>query len=350
MNIPATELKQVLKRLSALKTEAYILSDTIQAQDSDALVVAESHLKFDEPFAVNGKKLTQVVNRMSGQVGLVREPNKLVVRSGRAKVELEIQKAKPAAIPEPPKHTMTLPLGEFKSALSVAGHSVDPARSAKHGNSVHLFSLPLPLDQDSPTGYVAEGAGLGARILTRVRVDRQVPREFNFALNLAAAGVVQLMDGDVVEVGETNNAVHLSANGVRIYATRPPYPYPDFTKAFPPKFPTIFQIETEGFTKALHTVEPMLDETQQIACKFHENIVQLQVISQTSTAEDSTEYEQVEPDPVFEPREMTLNLNAKHLSGFLGKAGEKFRVCVFSPTLPVKLESGNLTVLTMPVK
>jgi hypothetical protein len=55
----------------------------------------------------------------------------------------------------------------------------------------------------------------------------------------------------------------------------------------------------------------------------------------------------LEPDPIFEPREFDLRLTAKYLPGFLSKAGTEATLGITDG--PVRLESENVVVLTMPI-
>lgn len=148
MNISATDLKHALKRLSPVKTETYRFDvDGIVAQDSDVIVVVDGP-KFGGTFNTNGKKLSSVVNRMSGQIDAQQSGNKLTLKSAKAVVELEIQPIQPVKLPEDAKNSVVFEAAGFKKALGVAFASASPAKSAAFGGVVQLQSLPSGLESE----------------------------------------------------------------------------------------------------------------------------------------------------------------------------------------------------------
>jgi hypothetical protein len=84
----------------------------------------------------------------------------------------------------------------------------------------------------------------------------------------------------------------------------------------------------------------------QISLLFKEGVLKCTNIGDSgSRAEDEASYEQLEPDPVFDPKISQLNLAAKYLSGFLSKAQGVTSLSVTDR--PVRLESDGVVVLTM---
>src|SRR6185312_7471201 len=102
----------------------------------------------------------------------------------------------------------------------------------------------------------------------------------------------------------------------------------------------------------LHLLDPLIESIQTkdgqipvVSCKFSGNMVLFTSIGTGSQAQDEAPYEQLEPDPVFDPSELTLKLNSKHLSTFLSKAASEATISV-TKDRPVLLTSGALRVLT----
>ena len=101
---------------------------------------------------------------------------------------------------------------------------------------------------------------------------------------------------------------------------------------------------------ALRTVEPLIDEEKDkgaISLHFADGVVQFKNVGVGSTATDETGYEQLDPDPIFDPKEFDLKLTAKYLSGFLSKAGAEGTLGITDG--PIRFESENVVVLTMPI-
>lgn len=351
MNIAATDLKHALKKLSSLKTETYQLGETfVSAQDSDAWVVVDCPLSGLGPaFTIAGKKLSSVVNRMSGQIEITREDKKLTLRSAKAKVELEIQPAKTSAVAlAQPDKALSLPAPEFKQALSVACASASPAKSAPFGGCVQFQSLGLGLEEEGPKEYRITGTD--GIILTTVNTKTELPFEFRMLLNLTAASIVQLMDGPQIEVGETNTHLKITSGGTTVYASKPIQTYPNYDSLLSAAPHTKLSFQAEDLLSVLRTVEPMIDESVDqgaVALHFKDGVVQCLSGGVGSTAQDETVYEQIDPDPIFDPREVRLKLNVKYLSSFLSKA--KGPAVLSLTNKPVFLESGNMLVLTMPM-
>jgi DNA polymerase III sliding clamp (beta) subunit (PCNA family) len=350
MNIAATDLKHALKRLSGVKTETYQISETfVSAQDSDAWVVVDCPLSGLGPaFNIAGKKLSQTVARMSSQVEITREDKKLTLRSAKARIELEIQPAKTSTLPRQPDKVLLLPAVEFKQALALAASSASPAKSAPFGGCVQFQSQALRIEYDLPQGYRITGTD--GIILTTVNTKAELPFEFRMLLNLTAASIVQLMDGPQIEIGETNTHLKITSGGTTVYASKPVQAYPNYDSLLAAAPHTKLSFLAENLLSVLRTVEPMVDESVDqgaVALHFKDGVVQCLSGGVGSTAQDETVYEQTEPDPIFEPREVRMKLNVKYLSSFLSKA--KGPAVLSITNKPVWLASGNMLVLTMPM-
>src|SRR5271166_6187645 len=118
MNIIAADLKRSFKKLAPVKSEAYIIGDFgVLCQDSDVWVVVESPLSGLEPCSVSGKKLAATINRMSGTVEITQQEKSVVLKSAKARIELEAQKTKPTVLPKIPDKLVSFHPDEFKKAL-----------------------------------------------------------------------------------------------------------------------------------------------------------------------------------------------------------------------------------------
>lgn len=348
MNIPAADLKRALKKLSPIKTESYQVHPSgVSAQDSDALVFESFPLDLGEPFSLFGKKFTQVVNRMSGQIEITRKEKSVVLKSAKARIELEIYSIKPLVLPDPAKYTINLEVEKFKKALSVASASASPAKSAAFGGVVMIQNLPLGIEEEISSGYRITGTD--SIVLTVATVSTPVQYQFRSLLNLTAASIVQLMDGEILEIGDTNKCLILKSGTTTVYASMPVQKYPDFDKFLALPVTKKFSFNPEDFLSALKTVEPLIDETVDggnVTVHFKDSVVQCSSVG--GEGSDEAECEQLEPDPLFDPQDVKIRLNAKYLSGFLSKAKNPATLSLTSH--PVKMESDGVVVLTMPVK
>jgi DNA polymerase III sliding clamp (beta) subunit (PCNA family) len=245
-------------------------------------------------------------------------------------------------------------LSSFKKALAVATAVASPNKSAAFGGVVQVQSNPLGLEDTTPKGYRI--VGTDGNVLTVATVDNMAGfGEFKFLLNLAAASVVQLVDGETVFIGESDKQVWFKSGGTTVFASKPVQTYPNFDSILSVVPKLKFSFKPEEWLAALRTVEPLIDESVDrgaIALHLANNVVSFKSIGIGSTAADESEYEQVlpEPDPFTDLVSVVgLRVVSKYLSGFLSKStGEAF-LNLTDKDKPVKLESGNVMTLMMPL-
>lgn len=187
-------------------------------------------------------------------------------------------------------------------------------------------------------------------MLTVATVLQQVPKPFRTLINLTAASIVQIMDGPEITIGDTEKYLVIKSGDTIVYPAKPVQKYPDFDKLLAIPTTTKFGIKPQEWLSALKTVEALLDEEQDkgaIALHLADGVVQFRNIGVGHVASDEATYEQLDPDPVFDPKDLTLKLNAKYLSGFLNRAGTEATLGITEH--PVRLESEGVVVLTMPI-
>ena len=352
MIIAAADLKRALRPLSPVRAETFQIGDHgVSAQDSDVWVINDCPISGLGTFSVNGKKLSSVLGRMSGEVEVTKEEKSVVLKSAKARVELEVLNTKPLKLPPPPEKRQTIDLPEFKKALALAVASASSNKSAKFGGVVQLQTLPLALEEQSPSGYRI--IGTDGQVLTVVRSYAPLVSEFKVLLNLEAASVVHIMDGSWVDIGETEDRLWLRSGSVQVFPSKPLKDYPNFDKiiGFIPRLQ--FGFHPDKWLDALKTVETLIDEETDkgaVSLQFNDGVVEFSNIGVGSRASDESAYEQLEPDPVFQPVPVkNLRITAKYLSNFLSKAGPDAVLSLVDKTTPVRFESGNMTAMMMPV-
>lgn len=354
MNIPATELKKTLRLLAPVRSEVFHVGEHgVSAQDSDVWVVVDSPLSQLGSFTVAGKKLTQVANRMSGTVSLELKDNQLTLKSAKAEIVLEAKPAKKATLPATPEKTVSLPAADFKKALSVAVASASPNKSAGFGGVVQFKSAPLGFDSETPDGYRL--VGTDSKVLTVVGVDGALPFEIAALVNLTACGVVQIMENETITYGDGEKGLCLKSGNLTVFAAKPDQQYPNIDPLLATAPTVTFKFKPEEWLAALRMVEPLIEEEEgesKVALHFSEGVVGFDSSgsTSTSTARDEAGYEQVLPDPILEPKEMTIVMEASHLSGFLSKSSGEATLSFSEMKKPLMLECGGVKVLTFPRK
>ncbi len=349
MLIAATELKHALKKLAPIKSDTYQLGAGVSAQDSEAWVIEEAGFSFS-PANVNGKKLTQVVNSMSGQIKIEQEERKLILESARAKIELEIQPVKPLVPPKTSDQFLKLRNEDFKPLLQIATSFVSSNKSADFGYKVQIHSLALGLEDETPPGYRIVGSD--GNTLAMLTNTAMIPFEFKYLLNLTAASVVQLMDGPDLEIGETNSNVWVRSGSTTVFASKPHQVYPEYQRFIPPSFGLKLQFNPEDLSAALRTVEPLIEEEADngaVAVLYSDGVVELRNVGIGETASDKCPCEQIDPDPVFDPKEIRFKISSKYLAQFLSKASGLVTLSYNTPITPLKFESGKFMAIISPM-
>jgi hypothetical protein len=356
MQFESSALKKAVKFLSLLKTEVHLfLPSSLAAQDPDVLVVVGGFAGIvEKPIAVNGKRLTATLNRMSGLVSISHEGNSLTIKGGTKTVVLETQTVRAPHVPNV-KTPFDLTLKPLIRALTLASSTAGTKRSQAFGNCVGLSAGNVPIEVGSvPGSYRVEG--FDNHVLTRVTVPETFPLDLKMSLNLSAASAVRLLTGDTAKLSffGTGTAFSSEEDKVEIYATNPPYAYPETDKIFFKDAEALFKLDTALFSDSIRTVEPLVDTSlgdgSGVTCSFSGDVVSLFAVDSGSRAEDSSPYEQVYPDPIFDPKDVTVKLKLAHLASFLNKAGKDFLLRYIAPDKPVQLVSGDTQVLTMPMR
>jgi hypothetical protein len=207
----------------------------------------------------------------------------------------------------------------------------------------------MGIEDNQPPGYRV--VGTDSIVLTVAEVREAIPYEAEGLINLTAAAVVQIMDGPKIEIGESDTHLQLRAGDTIVYASKPVQAYPRFDVLLVKPSLMKIKLNPQDWLSALRTLEPLIDEEKDkgvISLHFSENVVQWKSVGVGNIASDESEYEQLEPDPFFEPKEFTLNITAKYLSGFLNKAGDDATLSLTDA--PIRMESRNMVVLTMPAR
>lgn len=348
MNTPATELKAVLKKLSPVRAENFHIGEHgVSAQDSDVWVVVDSPLSQLGSFTVVGKKLTQVVNRMSGTVSLELADNQLTIKSAKAQIVLEAKPAKKASLPATPEKTASLPTADFKKALAIAVASASPNKSAGFGGVVQFKTLPMGFEDETANGYRL--VGTDSKVLTVVDSPSAPLFEIATLVNLTACGVVQIMETEAITYGEGATGPYFKSGNLTVFASKPNQQYPGIEPLLATPATVVFKFKPEEWLAAFRTVEPVIEEDEgeaKVALHFSEGVVQFSSSGTGATARDESGYEQLDPDPLLEPKDMTLVVIADHLSGFLSKSVGEATLSFSQMDKPLTLECGGTKVLT----
>lgn len=349
MIISSSELKSAVKKISAAKTEHVIwdfAAGKMTAANLD-LVVEVTGLPTgisDKSVLVNARKLTAAINRMSGDIDIIVDKS-LTLKSARATVQLEILPAKAPAVT--PTHTSQMSLALVRSLLQYSAIAADPNRASNFGGVVQLSTVVGGIEEEKVVGLQAIGTN-GQRQQTACEEFTGTP--INYLIPLPAVTAILALEGTLLELGSSEKQLFFRSENVSITASKMVKEFPDCSRFAPKEFKYVFQVEAEAFKSVLRTAELMIDPATANACSvcFLDNALTVRSIGVNSSAEDSCEFTQISPDPIFESVDFSALLNHKYLSDFVTAVSGPVTISANSSTRPFVFKAGRYQMLVAP--
>jgi DNA polymerase III sliding clamp (beta) subunit (PCNA family) len=338
MIISAPDLKRLLKSVSA-KGDVLLDSKlgTITSISPELTISARTaNFVSRNPFVIltDGRKLFQVVARMSGEIAIHLDDAALVLKSARATVKLETKPAKPFVAPAT-KDATILPLPEVKSLLAYTSVSVSKNIAEQFGGVVKLTA------KDG----VLQAAGTDGARLALAKTVCTGYFVLDLTIPMSAVQALVNLEGDTVEVESTDRYLHFYANSVDIYANRVSREYPNYQSFIPKSFGVKYRVDADMFKNALLTVRPLVSDQGEpgIAVHFLDNVVTVTDLAGAAT--DQADYVQLEPDENFEPTPATIKVNIDHLLSFFANISGPVSISLNGPRQPIWIEAGTKRML-----
>lgn len=350
MLIPSSELKSVIKKISAAKTE-HVIWDFAAGKMTSAsldLVLEVTGLPTgisDKSVLVNARKLSAAVSRMSGDID-VNVDKSLTLKSARATVQLEILSAK--APVTTPGYTSQVPLPLAKGLLQYSAVAADPNRASNYGGVVQLSTVVGGVEEEKVVGLKA--IGTNSQRLQIVQEDFDSTVQFSHLIPLPAVTAILALDDEFLELGESEKQLFFRSGNVSITASKMAKKFPDCSQFLPKEFKYTFQVESEDLKSVLWTAELMVDASAENACsvRFLDNVLTVRSIGVNSSAEDSCEFTQSAPDPIFESVDFSALLNHKYLSDFVTSVSGLITISANAANRPFVLEAGRYKMMVAP--
>lgn len=352
MNIPAADLKQIVKRLASSKAENLFLdtdAGRFIAQDPEITVVVQSDkVKSGEGvYSFNARKFTTVVNRMSGEIELGLGKT-LTLKSAKAKVEIELLNGKPPVVGVP-KPVINLPLPEIKGLLQYAMTAADTNKAAEFGGVIQLSTVVRGFEVEEVVGFKA--AGTDGKRLGFAEVESPCSvAPFMYLIPLPAVAALEKLDGKILTAAQSESHFYFADGNTHIFARKLSKAFPNYGSVVPKTFKFVATVQTEELKAALRTVEPFVPDEGARAITVHFLDGTLTVNAKSGgTAQDELAYKQSTPDPIFDDVDFTTRMNFMHLSGFANTASGEIKIQCNEDKDPVLLESGNKKLMAAAV-
>jgi DNA polymerase III sliding clamp (beta) subunit (PCNA family) len=169
--------------------------------------------------------------------------------------------------------------------------------------------------------------------------------KFDYVLPLPAVAAILNLEGDTVEVSETDSYLYFSAGNVSLFAAKLAKEFVDYSSYLPKSFAVKYQVDADMFKNALLTVKPLVSDQGEpgIAVHFLDNLVTVTDLAGAAT--DQADYVQLEPDENFEPTPATIKINLDHLLSFFANISGPVTISCNGPKMPIWLEANNKQML-----
>jgi DNA polymerase III sliding clamp (beta) subunit (PCNA family) len=356
MQIQATELKSLIKRISPASAEMLIISDGgLVAAGSDLTICAANEaFKGLGLFQVNARKFSSVINRLSGQVDVQKMDNVLVIKSAKTKVEMETAAVKPRVFLAP-ETLHTLPLSAVRDLLKYVSMAADSNKAAFAGGVVAFETLTTGLFDEEKISAI-EAMGTDGKRCAWSSTEFEGSAPFKYHITLPAVTAIQGLDGDTLQIGETDSFYYLKSNHTTIYANKLNKAFTNYKNILPKDFKFQATVDAAEFKQVLHVVEPMIQDVEQFAVVVHflDGKLSVRTVGKGGTAQDEMEYQ---ADPLADVSEFQTKLNHKILADFFSVVSGEVTFNANPPVLnkgqvipqPVILESGNRKIMIAPV-
>lgn len=350
MLIPSSELKSAIKKISAAKTD-HVIWDfpsgkmTAASLDLVVQVVGIHDALSDKSVQVNSRKLSAAISRMSGDIDITVDKS-LTLKSARATIQLEILPAKAPVVT--PVYTSQASLSVVRSLLQYSSIAADPDKASNFGGVVQLSTVTVGLEEPKVVGLRA--IGTNAQRLQIVQEDLVGGPAFSYLVPLPAVAAILALDGENLEMGESEKQLFFRSGNVSITASKMIKTFPDCSRFVPKEFKYVFQAEAEALKSVLRTAELMVDASVQnaVSVRFLDNALTIRSIGVNSSAEDSCEVTQVTPDPIFESVDFSALLSHKYLADFVNSVSGLTTISANAHNKPFVLEAGQYKMMVAP--
>lgn len=352
MKISSVELKGLIKRLTCVKGEDLILtSGGLVARDQDMTVCVASDKFSGVPnTSVDFRKFSAVTNRMSGELEITFGQS-VVVKSGKAKAEMECKTPKPYVFTRP-EELIELSLAPVKELLKYTSSAASTNKAdSMFGGFVQFESTVKDnFDSEEILGFESMGTdGHKCAYESVAAPNCGKGAKFNYLIPLPAVAAIQLMDGKTLQFGETPSSYYLTSGATTVYANKLSKKFPNYRSFLPKTFKFTAVLDPVELKRVLHTVEPMVQEAEQYGVVFHflDGRLNVKTVGSGGTAEDEMEYE---ADVLADVCEFTSKFNLKILTDYLGCVSTDITFNANSDKDPVILQSGNRNYMMAAVR
>lgn len=344
--ILSTDLKRVVKQLAAIQSkDIYLGNGQGIATDGDMGVKITCEYFTGLGYAVDARLFSSICGKLTKDVNLGLDGNKLVIKSAKLKAELPVVFKPAPTIPTASSLSeLEIPSEYLSKMLSYVSQVTDEKVSYDHTGAVRLLAdatgLDLTATDNLRIAHIADGL--------------KYP---NFDPVLIPAKVLKAVKEltGTITLGQSESGITFEAGNVLVYTRKLTKKFPDIVKVMPKSYKLEAVISTKSLAEALSNIGGTIDPETDSKVILSVNRDVLKVTSGNSMigqTEDELGIETVVPGVLDDPYLLTLGANARFLNTYLTTIKESGTITFKANESgkPFMLESGNRKMLMAGVR
>lgn len=324
LTLPATDLKRIVKRLSTVQSISTIIGGGIAwSSDGDMEISIQSHLlDSDKQVKIDSRLFQTTCNKLSGDVSLVLEETKLIIKSKKFKAELPTILQSNLSWPVSSQSELKYKI-ETKTLirlLTFAGAVTDEKASFDYTGCVQLTA--------TPDSYWTKFEAIGTdKFRIAVISDSAKIGTDKFKLLIPTKIIKAIKDLDEkyptdagTTISELPSSIVFESGDTKIYTRKLSKHLPDVFKVIPKDYKLHVEIKTEEFLEALNRIAPTIDpETDsQILLDFQGDSLKLSSgNSLIGKSQDEIPVNPLIPDALDDPMLVKIGVSARFLNAYL---------------------------------
>lgn len=350
VTLPATELKKLVKKLSAVQSENISLGNGFALATDGDTGVSVVYPFLDPPISINSRLFSTTCNKLTKDVILVSDKS-LVIKSNKFKAELPIDFNPVVPPPVSSLSELEIESTELSKLLTFAGQVTNEKVTYDHTGNVriqYLGGVVSVVGTDNlriANDFVSLKPELGLTLSSGTK---------EIIIPTKVIRVIKELEG-VIDISQSQSAIFFQAGGTTVYTRKSSKKFPDIGKVIPKSYKLVAEINVQELTEVLNRVSPTIDPDtdSKVLLSFQNDVLKLQSGNQLiGQIEDELQINPIFPDAFEEPYHISIGVNARFLNQFLTNVKECDTIlfkCNESGK-PFFMQTGNKSILMAGIK
>jgi DNA polymerase-3 subunit beta len=348
ITLPATDLKKIVKKLSAVQSTNIVLRTGSAQADDETMGIVVSYPFETEPVTVNSRLFSSTVNKLTKDVTLqYKGKGPLYISSAKFKAEIPLMIVTPALV-QPPSSLSELEIEakDLSELLSFASQVTDEKNTFDHTGVVQLFRY---------YEYIEAEATDNLRIVSFRKKISVNAEPLKILISSKIVKAVKELEG-TVSISQTNSLIFFQAGDTTIYTRKLTKKFPDVNKVMPQSYKLEVEINTQDFLDVLGRVSPTIDPetSSKVVLDFQGDVLKVQSGNElVGQSEDEIPVNPLIPDALDEIYPLRMAANSNFIKLFLTSVSKCGTIITFKANdkdKPFLMESGSRKILMAGVR